>query len=69
MLIILANLRTAIPATTAGNNMSRFAIDNATASIGNVFVQLPLFGTILGLLLIVGIVFLLVRGKGSSGGI
>lgn len=61
MLIILANLNNSISDTTATN-----AINNATLSISNVFAQLPLFGTILGLLLIVGIVFLLVRGGRSS---
>ena len=63
MLIILANLRTSVTNTDATN-----AIDNATRSISNVFAQLPLFGTILGLLLIVGIVFLLIRGTRGGGG-
>lgn len=63
MLIILANLRTSTTNTDAQN-----AIDNATRSISNTFAQLPLFGTILGLLLIVGIVFLLIRGTRGGGG-
>ena len=57
MLVILANLNDSISDTTASS-----AITNATMGIANVFGQFPLFGTILGLLLIVGVVFLLVRG-------
>ena len=61
MLVILANLNASISDTTASS-----AITNATYGIANVFGQFPLFGTILGLLLIVGVVFLLVRGGSKS---
>ena len=43
------------------------AIDNSTRSINNTFVQLPLFGTILGLLLVVGIIIILFRFRGREG--
>lgn len=37
------------------------AIDNSTRSINNTFQQLPLFGTIVGLLLIIGLIFVIFR--------
>ncbi len=61
MLVILTELNSSISDTDATN-----AIQNVTLGIGNVFKQFPLFGTILGLLLIVGVVFLLVRGSGQG---
>jgi hypothetical protein len=61
MLVILTELNSTISDTDATN-----AIQNVTLGIGNVFKQFPLFGTILGLLLIVGVVFLLVRGSGRG---
>ena len=61
MLVILTELNSTISDTDATN-----AIQNVSLGIGNVFKQFPLFGTILGLLLIVGVVFLLVRGTGKG---
>ena len=63
MVIVLSNVQNATTDTNALN-----AIKNATAGIGNTFAQLPLFGTILGLMLILGVVFLLVRGGGAGKG-
>ena len=63
MVIVLSNVQNATTDTNALN-----AIKNATAGIGNTFAQLPLFGTILGLMLILGVVFLLVRGGNIGGG-
>jgi len=66
MLVVLASLQSTMPAVTSDNNITRSAISNTTLAIANVFGQFPLFGTILGLLLIVGVVFLLVRGGSKS---
>ena len=67
MIIILVGLNDTISRGTTSDNQTSDAIANATLSIANVFEQLPLFGTILGLLLIVGIVFLLVRRRDMGG--
>jgi len=52
--------------TYGTNSQANNAILNTTGGINNTFAQFPLFGTILGLLLIVSIVFLLVRSKGNK---
>jgi hypothetical protein len=71
-LVVLVELRDdtvgkqAINSTgTFGVNQTFEALNGTILGIGNVFKQFPLFGTILGLLLIVGVVFLLVRGNGQ----
>jgi hypothetical protein len=64
MLIILANLNSSISDTSA-----KAGIQNVTLSISNTFAQFPLFGTILGLMLIVGLVFTLFRGTKTGGGL
>ena len=66
ILIVLATMR----ADKANQLYAQFnyTLDNATAGISNTFAQLPLFGTILGLMLILGVVFLLVRGGNIGGG-
>ena len=66
MLVVLSSLKDTITRGSLGNNASHDALSNTTLGIGNVFAQFPLFGTILGLLLIVGVVFLLVRGGDKS---
>lgn len=66
ILVILSQINSSIAYGHYGNNASKLAIDNVTRGMGNFFAQLPLFGTILGLLLIVGIVFLLIRGSRGS---
>ena len=66
MLVVLASLKDSLPAITAQDNITVSALSNTTLGIANVFGQFPLFGTILGLLLIVGIVFLLVRGGSKT---
>jgi asparagine N-glycosylation enzyme membrane subunit Stt3 len=63
VLIMLANLNSSVSDTTA-----KSAIQNTTLSIANTFGQFPLFGTILGLMLIVGLVFVLFRGGKVGGG-
>ena len=62
MLIVLSNFRTSANNTDATN-----AINNATLGIANTFNQFPLFGTILGLMLIIGVVFLMIRGNKGGG--
>jgi hypothetical protein len=69
MLIILANLNSSLPAISVMDNMTKGAITNTTLSISNTFAQFPLFGTILGLMLIVGLVFTLFRGTQSGSGL
>ena len=61
IVIIFAQLYSSTSNTDAKN-----AIQNATVAVGNTFAQFPLFGTILGLMLILGLVFLVVRGREGS---
>lgn len=41
------------------------AVNNTIGGMFNLSAQLPLFGTIVGLFIILGIIFLLVRAKGT----
>jgi len=66
MLVVLVSLKDSLPQATTQDNITVSAISNTTLAISNIFGQFPLFGTILGLLLIVGVVFLLVRGGNKS---
>ncbi len=76
LLVVLVELRDDAVGTQAINSTGTFgvnqtfeAINGTILGIGYVFKQFPLFGTILGLLLIVGVVFLLVRGSGQRSGV
>jgi hypothetical protein len=60
-------------AVSAGNVVvkptSYNALSNATSSVGNIFAQLPLLGTVIGLVLVLGVVlyFFYRQGKGNEG--
>ncbi len=59
------DLITGAGTTDNETNAAFQSVNNTIASVFNLSEQLPLFGTIIGLFIILGVIFLLVRSKVS----
>jgi hypothetical protein len=66
VLLVMNGVYTSSP-TIAGNAAGN-AIVNATKGIGNVFAQLPLLGTVIGLVLVLAVVLYFFYRQGSREG-